>query len=59
MSPLDCVLALTGKYKDTAGVVQAVHRGEDNKVRAVDVEMDIDKTISRFAPDELRVLKAN
>lgn len=59
MRPLDCVLALTGEYKGTAGVVQKLVTDEAGKLVALDVEMDLDKQISRFAPDELRVLSTN
>lgn len=59
MNCLDCVLALAGKYKGTAGVVQKVLKDDAGKVVALDVEMDVDKQISRFAPDELRVLSTN
>jgi len=58
MTPLSCVLPKKGPYATTsAGVVQKVDTDDAGKITAVWVEMDTDKKLVKFKPEELTVLK--
>jgi uncharacterized lipoprotein YehR (DUF1307 family) len=59
VTPLSVVRPKSGKYKDSAGVVESVERDDAGKVKSVTVDMDADRARVKFKPDELTVLKAH